>query len=77
MLRVDEAHTYTGLAKYPAQGHAVLGRIYVVMARRKTFAWKLALSIETACFDGMPEEKVYSQDHVRAGAVFGTLQLDA
>ena len=77
MLRVDEAHAYTGLAKYTEQGHAVLGRIYVVMARRKTFAWKLALSIETACFDGMPEEKVYSQDHVRAGAVFGTLQLDA
>jgi TIR domain len=75
MLRVDEAHAYTGLAKYAEQSHEVLGRIYVVMARRKTFAWKLALSIETACFDGMPEEKVYSQDHVRAGAVFGTLQL--
>jgi hypothetical protein len=45
------------------------------MARRKTLAWKLALSIETACFDGMPEEKVYSQDHVRAGAILGTLKF--
>lgn len=74
-LRVDEAHAYCGLAKYTEEGRPVLGRIYIVMARRKTFAWKLALSIETACFDGMPEEKVYSQDHVRAGAIFGTLQL--
>jgi len=74
-LQVDEAHAYTGLAKYTEEGRTVLGRIYIVMARRKTLAWKLALSIETACFDGMPEEKVYSQDHVRAGAILGTLQL--
>lgn len=77
MLRADEAHAYTGLAKYTEAGSTVLGRIYIVMARRKTFAWKLALSIETACFDGMPEERVYSQDHVRAGAIFGTLKLGA
>jgi hypothetical protein len=75
-LAVDEAHAYTGLAQYSRkQGRPVLGRLYVVMARRKSFAWKLALSIETACFEGMPEEKVYSQDHMRAGAILGKLRL--
>ena len=39
--------------------------------------WKLALSFETACFEGMPEEKVYRNDHVRAGAILGDLQLGA
>ena len=57
-LRVDEAHTYCGLAKYTEEGRSVLGRIYIVMARRKTLAWRLPLSIERACFDGMPEETV-------------------
>jgi len=55
---VDEAHTYCGLAKYTEEGRSVLGRIYIVMARRKTLAWRLPLSIERACFDGMPEETV-------------------
>jgi hypothetical protein len=74
-LDVDEAHAYTGLAKYTEADRTILGRLYIVMAWRKNFAWKLALSIETALFEGMPEEMVYAQDHVRAGAVFGTLQL--
>ena len=74
-LSVDEAHAYTGLAEYNKDQKTTLGRMYIVMARRKNFAWKLALSFETACFDGMPEEKVYSQDHVRAGAILGTLRL--
>jgi hypothetical protein len=45
------------------------------MARRKKFAWKLALSFESAVFPGAPERKIASQDHVRAGAIFGKLRL--
>ena len=74
-LEADEAHAYTGLANYSEDSRTVLGRLYLVMARRKSFAWKIALSFETACFEGMPEEKVYSNDHVRAGAILGNLRL--
>jgi len=74
-LDVDEAHAYTGLAEYSEGELRLLGRMYIVMARRKRFAWKLALSFGTACFDGVPEDMVSSQDHVRAGAVLGTLRL--
>jgi hypothetical protein len=74
-LKADEAHAYTGLAEYVDGRHSIFGRMYLVMARRKSFAWKVALSLETACFAGMPEETVYSQDHVRAGVIFGDLRL--
>ena len=74
-LRADEAHAYTGLADYMEGSRTVLGRLYIVMARRKSFAWKVALSFETACFEGMPEERVYASDHVRAGAILGKLRL--
>ncbi len=74
-LVADEAHAYTGLAEYTEGKMPILGRMYIVMARRKTFAWKVSLSFETACFEGMPEDRVYSQDHVRAGAILGALRL--
>jgi len=74
-LEADEAHAYTGLANYSENSRTVLGRLYIVMARRKSFAWKIALSFETACFEGMPEEKVYANDHVRAGAILSSLHL--
>jgi hypothetical protein len=74
-LETDEAHAYTGLASYSENSRTVLGRLYIVMARRKTFAWKIALSFETACLEGMPEEKVSANDHVRAGAILGNLRL--
>jgi len=76
-LGVDEAHAYMGLAEYKDNGVTILGRLYMLMARRKNFAWKLALSIETACLDRAPPEMVDSQDHVRAGAIFGALRLGA
>jgi hypothetical protein len=74
-LGVDEAHAYTGLANYLDEATPVLGRLYILLARRKRFAWKIVLSFETACFEGISEERVYSQDHVRAGAILGWLRL--
>jgi hypothetical protein len=46
----------------------------LILTRHRT-AWKIALSFETACLEGISEERVYSQDHVRAGAVLGKLRL--
>jgi hypothetical protein len=74
-LAVDEAHAYTGLVDYVGGERPVLGRLYILMARRKQFAWKIALSFETACFEHISEARVYSQDHVRAGAILGALRL--
>jgi hypothetical protein len=75
-LDVDEAHAYRATAEYLGSQPTTIGRLYIIMARRKSFAWKFALSIETACLGGMPEARITSQDHVRAGAIFGRLQLD-
>lgn len=49
--------------------------VYIVMARRANFAWKVTLSFESACLPGVPESVVASNDHVRAGATFGSLRF--
>ncbi len=73
-LKVDEAHVYEGVArivdKYP-----LLSRIYLLLARKGNFAWKVILSIESACIPGMPYQTIYTNDHIRACATFGSLKL--
>jgi hypothetical protein len=73
-LGVDECHTYQGLAHLPGTESEV-ARFYILLARRGQQAWKVTLSFLSACLPGMPEEMVYENDHVRAGATFGTLKL--
>ena len=73
-LDVDEVHLYCGLAKLPGQ-FARLARIYILMARRAGFGWKLILSFESGSTSDMPEAFVAANDHVRAGAIFGYLSL--
>jgi hypothetical protein len=73
-LGVDEAHCYQGLAQLPEQPPELV-RLYILLARRDTFAWKVSLSLMSACPPGSSEEMVATNDHVRAGATFGTLQL--
>lgn len=75
-LRVDEVHGYMGVAKYEQDSPASLGRLYVLLARRGTFAWNVALSLPTALGPGAAEDMLNSNDHNRAGAVLGTLKLD-
>ncbi len=73
-LGADEAHLYSGLARLPGTPPE-LARLYMLLARRDTQAWKVTLSFASACPPGMPEEFVISNDHVRAGATFGDLRL--
>lgn len=73
-LQVDEAHLYEGMAVIPGEYNR-MAHLYLVMARRGSFAWKVTLSFESACLPGMPEALVASNDHVRAGATFGSLRL--
>ncbi|PYH62046.1 toll/interleukin-1 receptor domain-containing protein [Aspergillus niger CBS 101883] len=73
-LNADDACAYMGLARFQASFN-LLGRIYVVLVRKGTFRWKITLSFETACLPSMPEDIVNSNDHVRAGAILGSLQL--
>jgi hypothetical protein len=75
-LKADETHAYIGVAKFEAQ-RAMFGRIYVVLVRKGTFAWKIALCFATACLPGMKisEKMLNENDHNRAGAVLGSLQL--
>lgn len=73
-LGVDETHLYHGVAKLPGRPPA-LARIYTLLARRGTLAWKVSLSFESACPPGMPEDMIVTNDHVRAGATFGYLQF--
>jgi hypothetical protein len=73
-LAVDETHLYQGLAML-AGTPPDLARIYVLLARRGTWAWKVSLSFLSACPPGMPEEMITGNDHVRAGASLGYLRL--
>ena len=75
-MNVDEAHGYMGVANYKAlDPRSTLGRIYVLLVRKGRLAWQIALCFRTACFRGVPEEMLNSNDHNRAGAVLGTLRL--
>ena len=74
-LGADEAHRYQGMATLAQPGGSRLARIYIVLARRATLAWKFALSFETATLPGMAPGIVEANDHVRAGATFGSLEL--
>lgn len=73
-LEVDETCLYQGLAQL-SEGETGLIRLYVLLARRQTWAWQVGLSIASACLPGTPEEKVEVNDHWRAGAVLGNLRL--
>lgn len=73
-LNCDETHLYQGLAQFPGKPPE-LARLYILLARRNSVAWKVSLSLMSACLPGMPEEKVASNDHLRAGAIFGELCL--
>jgi len=67
---VDELHLFEGMAKMPG-----LIRIYMLLARRATTAWKITLTLDSACPPGTVPEIVERSDHVRAGATFGALRL--
>ena len=71
---LDEVRAYTGFAVLPgAERH--MARLYILLARRGTLAWKVTVGLESACLPGTPEPMIVSNDHIRAGAMLGTLQL--
>ena len=75
-LGADEAYAYMGVSTYQ-RDFVMMGRMYVLIVRRASFAWKIVLSFMTAVLEEvMPQSMLDSNDHVRAGAVLGTLALD-
>lgn len=75
-LAVDETRLFTGLVALAApDGPPAFARLYVVLARRGTWAWKVCLALASACLPGTPEPRVAANDHVRAGASLGGLEL--
>ena len=78
-LNLDEVHAYSGYAIMPSppeQDLSALGaRIYILLARKETLAWKITLTFTTSVFPGMPNHMIYSYDHVRAAAIFSSINL--
>lgn len=75
-LGVDETRLYTGLARLDvAGGPPCFARLYGVLARRGTWAWKVDLALASACLPGAPAPLVAANDHVRAAASLGALEL--
>ncbi|MBT9315962.1 hypothetical protein [Leptothoe spongobia] len=70
-LAVDELQLYQGLVQLP---HTYL-RLYTLLLRRQAAAWKVHLSLISACAPDAPEELVERNDHVRASASLGSLML--
>jgi hypothetical protein len=75
-LSADECRCYEGVAAVLEDGGRSLRRLYVLLARRGTRAWKVALVFASACPPGFPPDLVAANDHVRAAATFGTLTID-
>ncbi|NJO40792.1 MAG: hypothetical protein HC769_02715 [Cyanobacteria bacterium CRU_2_1] len=73
-LNVDETYLYQGLAQFSSQP-AECTRLYILLARRGNVAWKISLSILSACLPEVPEDVITTNDHVRAGAIFGYLSF--
>ncbi|MBW4635576.1 MAG: hypothetical protein KME30_27945 [Iphinoe sp. HA4291-MV1] len=73
-FNVDETHLYQGLAQFPNHP-SDLARLYILLARRGSFAWKVSVSILSACFPGTLEDTIATNDHVRAGAILGYLRF--
>jgi hypothetical protein len=73
-LGADEIFLYQGMANIPGEPPD-LSHFYIVLVRRGTQAWKVCLSFSSACPPGTPEEIVQDNDHIRAGAIFGYLEL--
>lgn len=73
----DELVAHDGLAKYLADPDdpPELVHSYVVLARRGDTAWKVALTLSSACLPGTPDDVVDANDHVRARACLGRLRF--
>jgi hypothetical protein len=72
-LQVDDLHLYQGFALLP--GIPKYAHLYVLLARRDTLAWKVGLSLLSACFPGMPEATITQNDHFRAGTIFASIRF--
>ncbi len=73
-LGADDSHLYDGLAVLTSRP-TQLARLYVVLLRARRRAWRLSLSFESACPPGSPSALVEANDHVRAAATFGGVEL--
>lgn len=72
-LELNEAHAYSGFAVMPPaeESQFPLGaRLYIILARRGSFSWKVELVFNSTVFPGMPSDIIYANDHVRAASVF-------
>lgn len=72
----QEALALTGLAMV-SEPEQTLVRWYELVARSGTDAWDVTLSFASACLPGSPDDLVIRNDHVRAAATFGGLELMA
>ncbi len=73
-LGLEELHCWDGFMSFPTES-ADCVRTYLIMGRREHQAWKVFLSIGSACLPGTPPEVIAQDDHVRASQIFGSLVL--
>jgi hypothetical protein len=73
-LDADDGHLFHGLAVLDGSPPE-LARLYVALLRRGTRAWRLSLSLASACPPGSPDELIDANDHVRAAATYGRVEL--
>lgn len=77
--QLDACEAYGGMASLRTEAGDDLVRQYVVLARRGTVAWKIALTLPSAVLPGRAHsdpELVATNDHVRAAACLGSLAFD-
>lgn len=73
-LEVNRLILYEGLAEMSGM-YEEFTRLYVLLALRKDVAWRIALSFTSRCLPATPQSVVVENDHIRAGATFGSLHF--
>ena len=64
-LGTDELHAFTGLGRFPDE----IGRLYVLLARKEHFAWKLLLSVSSRAGVGSELATMRDDDRWRRNGV--------
>lgn len=73
-LKLDEVHAFDGHMTFSVEP-ATSVRVYVLLGRRGQVAWKVFLSISSACPPGSDWDTIVANDHGRAAQIFGNLTL--
>jgi len=74
LIGADAMVAYDGFMQLPPSIGGV-AHFYILVLRKETRAWKIELAFNSACLPSSDEDTLNRNDHVRAGASLGYIEL--